>query len=109
MPGKAGILFIYCFFLIFTAGCTESGPMTGKYAGVEKNIPGVYSFIELKDNGQGTWETEIDVVRFRWELRVNEIRLYTEAGKVIHAPLTPEGFNIELTNVGTFVFTRHEP
>lgn len=108
---------IKIMFIIFTAGislsllsgCADQSGMAGKYRGTEENTPGVYSQIELKDNGEGTWETDIDLVRFRWKVRGNELWLHTKTGGVIQGEITPQGFDIELPNVGTFVFSKTSP
>ncbi|MCA1743859.1 MAG: hypothetical protein ABR542_03235 [Desulfonatronovibrio sp.] len=83
--------------------------MTGKYQGSEEDLPGAYSYIELKDNGEGTWETDIDLVHFRWKIRGNEIWLHTQTGGVIQGKLTGDGFEVELPNVGTYSFVRQGP
>lgn len=36
----------------------------------------------------------------------SQIRFHTETGRVIHGCLIPDGFNIELPNMGTMVFLR---
>jgi hypothetical protein len=110
MSGKAIVFYITFFaLLIGTAGCTDPHPMTGRYKGVQENIPGIYSYIELNNDHKGIWETEIDFISFKWEIRDSEIRFHTEAGRVIHGRLIPDGFNIEIPNLGTMVFLRQSP
>jgi hypothetical protein len=110
MPGKAVLYYITFFVLLAgTAGCTDPHPMTGKYKGVQENIPGVYSYIELKNNHKGTWETEIDFISFNWEIGYSEIWFHTQTGRVIHGRLIPDGFIIELPNLDNMVFLRQAP
>lgn len=107
---KRYLLPVLVFMVIFlNSGCADQTGMTGKYRGSEQDIPGTYSFIELKDNGEGTWETDIDLVHFRWKIRDNEIWLHTQTGGVILGELTRDGFEIELPNVGTYSFVRQNP
>ncbi|WP_028573606.1 hypothetical protein [Desulfonatronovibrio hydrogenovorans] len=95
--------------LIVISACTDQSAMTGTYKGAEKDAPGVQSQIVLKDNGEGTWETDIDLVQFRWKVRGSEIWLHTKTGGVILGTLTPDGFHLDLPNVGTFVFIKQSP
>ncbi len=96
----------FCVLLAIAPGCSNPDPMTGRYKGVKESTPGMYSFVELKSEGRGIWETEIDFVKFRWEVQEDLIWLRTDTGKVILGSLTPDGFNLELPSLGILVFTR---
>ncbi|MFO7727904.1 MAG: hypothetical protein R6X11_06215 [Desulfonatronovibrio sp.] len=97
---------IIYFLLMAFAGCSSQGNMAGKYRGTQEENSGVYSVMELKDNGEGVWEHEDELVRFRWKVRGDEIWLHTQTGGVIRAPLTDGGFSMELPTAGSFEFVR---
>jgi len=40
-------------------------------------------YIQLRENGIGTWNTPNDEVSFRWDVKNNEIRLHTKSGGVL--------------------------
>jgi hypothetical protein len=40
-------------------------------------------YIQLRENGIGTWNTPDDEVSFRWDVKNNEIRLHTRSGGVL--------------------------
>ncbi|WP_045212862.1 hypothetical protein [Desulfonatronovibrio magnus] len=106
---KTPVLILIILILSLLAACSDQTGMAGKYKGSEENIPGVYSQIELKDNGEGIWETEIDLVRFRWKVRGDELWLHTKTGGVITGTITADGFIIELPNVGVYIFSKQTP
>ncbi len=95
--------------LLGTAACSREPEMAGTYQDVSETTPGKASTIELQDNQEGTWETEVDAVDFRWSIRNGEIWLHTDTSGVIVGKLTDKGFIIELPDVGTYVFEKKQP
>lgn len=100
------LIAMVCFFVMTFSGCSGQGNMAGKYRGTEEGSSEAYSVMELKDNGEGVWEHEDDLVRFRWKVRGDEIWLHTQTGGVIRASLTSRGFSMEIPNTGSFEFVR---
>ncbi|MFP4129007.1 MAG: hypothetical protein ACLFRQ_02765 [Desulfonatronovibrio sp.] len=107
MPLLNKILLIFLSCLLFmTWGCIQDKTTTEVYRETGENIPGALSFIELRSDGVGTWETDIDLVHFRWKTRGDQIWLHTQEGRSIPGMLTEEGFNIYLQNLETLIFVR---
>ncbi|MFW5730237.1 MAG: hypothetical protein ACOCPN_00685 [Desulfonatronovibrionaceae bacterium] len=97
------------FFLLLLAvsmgsACTRESGLTGRYTAVLDSARQTRSVIELKKDGQGIWETEIDLVNFRWKVRGEEIWLHTKTGGVITGRLTSTGFVVEIPGVGQYEF-----
>ncbi len=106
---RARILFAVLFamgFLIISSGCSDHSRMIGKYEGVDQDFAGNVSVIELQEGGEGLWETDVDLVYFRWKVRGDEIWLHTKTGGAIRGSLTADGFELDIPGLGFFVFVR---
>lgn len=94
--------------LILFAGCENRSPFMGRYTGEgseEGAVPTVV--LELKEAGQGSWETEDETVPFRWDSAGDEIRLYTKAGGIVQGRLVGECLWVSLPSAGTVRFLRN--
>ena len=71
--------------LLFTLSCNRERQLyTGTYLLLEADKPeGSETYIQLKENGVGIWNTPDDEVSFRWDVKDNEIRLHTKLGGVL--------------------------
>lgn len=107
-PALKPLMLIVCLVFML-ASCSGQPDMAGKYQDVSHDASHSPSVIELRDNKEGTWETEIDLINFRWSVRDDEIWLHTKTGGVIIGQITDEGFKIELPDVGTYVFEKTTP
>lgn len=90
------------------SGCNREPGLTGRYTAVQESANETRSVIELKKDGKGTWETEIDLVNFRWKIRGKEIWLHTKTGGVIIGRLTSSGFVVEIPGVGQYTFVKED-
>jgi hypothetical protein len=79
-------LIILAVFLFSMSSCS---PPKDKYAGtyieVEREglLGNTENFLELDENGNGTWRVFEDEFQFRWSIKGDEIRLHTKEGGVI--------------------------
>ncbi|MFO7727149.1 MAG: hypothetical protein R6X11_02365 [Desulfonatronovibrio sp.] len=105
LPSRILLIFLTCLLLMIP-GCIQDKTSTEIYRETGENIPGAFSFIKLQSDGVGTWETDLDVVHFRWKTRGDRIWLHTREGRSIPGTITEEGFNINLQNLETLVFVR---
>jgi hypothetical protein len=71
--------------LLFTLSCNRERQLyTGTYLLLEADKPeSSETYIQLKENGIGIWNTPDDEVSFRWDVKDNEIRLHTKLGGVL--------------------------
>ena len=71
--------------LMFTLSCNKERQLyTGIYLLQEADKPEISeTYIQLKENGIGLWNTPDDEVSFRWDVKDNEIRLHTKLGGVL--------------------------
>ena len=101
------------FFLLgllgwaFTLGaaCSDPSHLVGKY----QSPPEAERFVllDLQPNGQGTWETDFDVVSFRWKQRGGEIWLHTRTGGVITGDIVESTrLKVDIPGVGVIVLER---
>ena len=89
----------------FCAACSDVSHLEGKY----QSLPTADRFVllELQPNGQGTWETDFDVVTFRWKVRNQEIWLHTRTGGVIVGTIVDKDqLKVEIPGVGRIDLTR---
>ena len=91
------------FFLI--TACSDPSNLVGKY----QSPPEAEHFVllDLQPNGQGTWETDFDVVSFRWKQRGQEIWLHTRTGGVITGDIVEATrLKVDIPGVGVIVLER---
>ena len=89
----------------FSAACSDVSHLEGKY----QSLPTAERFVllELQPNGQGTWETDFDVVTFRWKVRGQEIWLHTRTGGVLVGRIVGrDHLQIEIPGVGRIDLAR---
>ncbi len=91
--------------LALAAACSDPSHLIGKY----QSLPEAEHFVllDLQPNGQGTWETDFDVVAFRWKQRGQEIWLHTRTGGVITGDIAEATrLKVDLPGVGMIVLER---
>ena len=71
--------------LMLTLSCNRERQLyTGIYLLQKADKPeSSETYIQLKENGIGLWNTPDDEVTFRWDVKDNEIRLHTKLGGVL--------------------------
>jgi len=102
------LLFMY-FLLAFTVSCGSEQRYAGTYL-AEKNDStiGVETYIDLKENGEGTWRVDDDEVSFSWYVKGNELRINTKEGGVIVGRLSGERIEVLLPGARMMSFKRTE-
>jgi len=101
------IVIVFAVFLVLIVSCEDTEKLLGKYqADTNKNRQSANIFLELMDNGQGSWSTEEDSVSFKWEIRENEIWLHTKSGGVIVGKIVGETIKITLPALGEYDFKK---
>lgn len=94
------VLVVCCTVLI--GACSDPSLLVGKYQSppeAERRV-----VLELLPNGEGTWETDFDVVSFRWKQRGYEIWLHTRTGGVITGDIIEEKrLEMDIPGVGMVV------
>ncbi len=110
MLGTRGsvILTILMLFLLSCGACSkDASKVTGKYmAQTGEGEQPVTVLLELGEDGTGSWATEEDHVKFKWEIRREEILFHTQSGGVIVGNLGKEAIEINLPGVGNHSFRK---
>ena len=79
--------------------------MEGKYQSSSESP--LFVLLDLQPSGQGTWETAMDMVAFRWQQRDKEIWLHTRTGGVVIGTIVDKSkLRISLPGVGPITFER---
>lgn len=61
----------------------------------------------LKDNGKGTWSTDLDEIQFKWSVRRGgELWLHTVEGGVVQGQIAGNRISLSLPGMKAFVFRR---
>ncbi|GAB6059176.1 hypothetical protein JCM31598_22930 [Desulfonatronum parangueonense] len=90
---------------ILCGACAEPSLLEGKYESAS-DAP-LFVFLDLQPSGQGTWETDMDMVAFRWQQRNGEIWLHTQTGGVVIGTVVDKSkLRISLPGVGPITFER---
>lgn len=86
-------------------GCADSAHMEGVYqSGADARVE---VLLELKPEGRGSWQTDMDMVTFRWKVRGREIWFHTQTGGVMVGDiLDPTHLKMDLPGVGVITFER---
>jgi len=96
--------------LVLSAGCTSEKRYTGTYkaqADVDSKYAGAY--IELKENGHGSWIMMDDEASFSWYVKGDELRLNTKLGGVIVGKFQDDGsFEITLPGAQKMSFKKSD-
>lgn len=96
---------IVIWSVFFCVACADPAKLEGKYqssAGSE-----LFVLMELKPSGQGTWETDMDMVSFRWKQRGQEIWLHTRTGGVIVGDIeNSDHLRMEIPGIGLITFEK---
>ena len=87
--------------LVLTLSCNRERQLyTGTYLLQEADKPeNSETYIQLKENGIGLWNTPDDEISFRWDAKDNEIRLHTKQGGVLIGKI--QGDNLEIVFPGS--------
>lgn len=102
------IITVLILFLLSCGSCSkdESG-VTGKYmAQTGEGEQSMTVLLELGEDGTGSWATEEDHVKFKWEIRGEEILFHTRSGGVIAGKIGEEAIDIYLSGVGFHSFRK---
>jgi hypothetical protein len=93
------VIFIVLSLMVGLSCNRELQQYTGTYLlqGADKKESSEI-YIQLRENGIGTWNTPDDEVSFRWDVKDNEIRLHTKSGGVLVGKI--QGDTIEIVFPG---------
>lgn len=102
------ILILLVSAAMLSCGPDNPGPV-GKYE-AEVTLSGMATavYLELGENGRGSWATDVDNVDFRWDIDGNKIRIHTRSGGVIIGRIDDNSIEIHLPGVGAHHFTKVE-
>lgn len=102
------IITILILFLLACGSCSkDESRVTGKYmAQTGDDEQSMTVFLELGEDGTGSWATEEDHVKFKWEMRGEEILFHTRSGGVIAGKIGKEAIEIYLPGVGFHSFRK---
>jgi len=92
-------------FLILTlAACSPSkDTVAGKYTAKGNDTEVV---LTLKENGRGTWSTDMDEISFKWSIRKGgQLWLHTKEGGVVQGELVEGRIKLTLPGVDELVFS----
>ncbi|SDB55355.1 hypothetical protein SAMN05660653_02768 [Desulfonatronum thiosulfatophilum] len=90
---------------LFSGACADPSYLEGKYQ--SSSQAALFILLELKPSGQGTWETDMDMVAFRWQQRDGELWLHTQTGGVIVGEIVDRStLRIVIPGVGPIAFER---
>lgn len=110
MLGTRGsvIITILILFLLSCGACRkDTSRVSGKYkAQAGEGERSMAVLLELGENGTGSWATEEDHVKFKWEIRGEEILFHTQSGGVIVGNIGKEAIEIYLPGVGIHSFRK---
>ena len=110
MLGTRGslIVTILILFLLSCGACSQdTSRVTGKYmAQTGEGDQAMTVFLELGENGTGSWATEEDNVKFKWQIRGEEILFHTQSGGVIAGNIGKEAIEIYLPGAGIHSFRK---
>ncbi len=103
-----GILLLIIFPMAAIVGCEKKkSTMAGKYeAQITEGTELATVYLELAENGRGSWAVEEDNVDFRWDEDDGQIRLHTLSGGVIVGKIEGNSMDIHLPGVGRHHFEK---
>ena len=109
--GSYVIFLLMVFLLATTFACEKkTNRMAGKYeAEITEGTESAIVYLELAENGRGSWAVEEDNVDFRWDEDDSHVRLHTLSGGVIVGKIEGKSLNIHLPGVGPHHFEKKEP
>lgn len=88
---------------LFLAGCGESRqPFAGHYRSVEPFAGKGHVELELKDNGDATWNLAQEgvAIKFKWRVEGDRLWFYTKEGGIILGSVTEGGKQLTLDMTG---------
>lgn len=104
------VIFIILSLMVGLSCNREKQQYTGTYLlqGADKKESSEI-YIQLRENGIGTWNTPDDEVSFRWDAKDNEIMLHTKQGGVLIGKI--QGDNLEISFPGSKIrrFKKQSP
>ncbi|WP_291318480.1 hypothetical protein [Desulfonatronospira sp.] len=104
-----GVKHIFLLGMLLTLSCTQQPEMAGVYTEKRDAASGMPSIIKLSSDHQGSWETEIDTLTFKWHIANGEIHFQTRAKDTLSGELTDTGFTIRLPHNETLEFEKTSP
>ncbi|MGL1862031.1 MAG: hypothetical protein OCC46_05845 [Pseudodesulfovibrio sp.] len=97
-------ILLLLFAMVLTACSQDKGAVAGTYAAQSNETEIV---LTLKDNGKGTWSTDLDEIEFKWSIRKGgELWLHTKEGGVIPGVISDDTITMILPGVDQLVFQR---
>ncbi len=92
------------------AACDRSPSLVGRYEAVcdAGGGPGRPLILELREAGQGAWNTDSESIAFKWDVKGKELWLHTRAGGVIQAAVVDRELVVDMPGAGRLVFRRTE-
>lgn len=93
---------------LLTGGCSDqAGRVSGTWTGMDENAAApVAVTIELQPDGKGFWSVGMDNAPFRWDLRLNTLRLHTPSGGVVEGEIQDQTIDISLPGTGIIHFQK---
>ena len=65
--------------------------------------------LNLKENGTGTWSTDLDEIQFKWSVRQDgRLWLHTREGGVIQGRIVDDNITLALPGVPDLLFTQQQ-
>jgi len=94
--------------LLFAFSCASKAEYAGLYKAQEGDSKKyAETYIELNENGKGTWRVADDEDEFSWEIKKgNELRLNTKSGGVIVGQIQDDTIVIVLAERKKIVFKK---
>ncbi|MDA8404530.1 MAG: hypothetical protein M0Z56_10100 [Desulfobacteraceae bacterium] len=108
-PQKIIILYAVtaCLFVFGGFACSPTDEYIGKYKAIDitENAQ-KESYIELMENGEGSWTCCDGEVLFTWYVKKNELRINTKEGGIMVGKLKNKSFTIMLPGKKTLTFVK---
>lgn len=96
-----------CLFVLGGFACNSKDSYVGKYRAVNiAETDQKENYIELMENGEGTWNCCDGEVLFTWYVRNNELRINTKEGGIMVGKLKNDSFTITLPGKKTLTFVK---
>ncbi len=100
---------LLCLVLMLTFACAEEEEFVGIYRATKNNPPEhAKVVVELKANGTGIRRGLGEVLTFEWDVKGNEIRIYTKGGGTVMGKVQKGELEITLPGPKVYYFKKIE-
>jgi hypothetical protein len=100
-------VFAACLFAFGGFACSKTDKYIGKYQAIDITENGQKEhYVELMENGEGTWNCCEGEVLFTWYVKKNELRINTKEGGIMVGKWKDESFTITLPGKKTLTFVK---